>query len=346
VKKAKKSQKGEGSLATRIIASGVSTPKKHHYLPEFYLKKFSTAGELWVYDRERDTYDKRRPEITAIRKGFYAIKDEHGKKDYGEVERRLSVIESHAALAIQKLDGPLKLKVVELNALALFVALLKFRIPAFERQMNEIGAMFATVEEAKELLAPSVESVQQKLEQQGYNGADSLQEARRIYEKVHAGEYQVDISPDFRIQKMAQYSDEITQAFLKKPWTLVRSPEGSSFITSEDPLVVIELDNAPDIFSYTGPETIPAGFDFWIPLSPRTCLVIGNEACNGRVIKLQKTEVRAINVMIAAQCERFFMAGDEALLRRVARSLPRAVQSGWSMPEGIRLPECFGYRQD
>src|SRR5829696_9445381 len=85
-------------FATRIIVSGVSTPKKHHYLPEFYLKGFSTAGELWVYDRKRGTYDKRRPETTAIRKGFYAVKDEHGKKDYGEVERRLSVIESHADL--------------------------------------------------------------------------------------------------------------------------------------------------------------------------------------------------------------------------------------------------------
>src|SRR5829696_7596341 len=62
------------------------------------LKGFSTAGELWVYDRKRGTYDKRRPETTAIRKGFYAVKDEHGKKDYGEVERRLSVIESHADL--------------------------------------------------------------------------------------------------------------------------------------------------------------------------------------------------------------------------------------------------------
>jgi len=341
-----KGMKERRCFATRIIVSGVSTPKKHHYLPEFYLKGFSTAGELWVYDRKRGTYDKRRPETTAIRKGFYAVKDEHGKKDYGEVERRLSVIESHAARAIQKLDGPLKLKVVELNALALFVALLKFRIPAFERQMNEIAAMSANVEETKELLAPSVAAVQRKLEQQGYNEAESLQEARLIYEKVHSGEYQVDISPDFRIQMMAQYSNATTQAFLKKPWALVRSPEGSSFITSDDPLVVMELSDAPDIFSYTGPESIPAGYEFWIPLSRRTCLVIGNESCSGRVIRPQKNEVRAINVMIGAQCERFFMAGDEALLRRVARSLPQELQSGWSIPRGLRLPECFGYRQD
>ena len=64
--------------AARIISERLSTPKKHHYLPEFYLKGFSTAGWLWVYDRERNAYSKRRPETVAIRKGFYSIEDQDG----------------------------------------------------------------------------------------------------------------------------------------------------------------------------------------------------------------------------------------------------------------------------
>lgn len=64
----------------------LSVSKKHHYLPEFYLKGFSTAGNLWVYDREKRERRKLRPETVAIRKGFYTVEDPDGQKDHEEVE--------------------------------------------------------------------------------------------------------------------------------------------------------------------------------------------------------------------------------------------------------------------
>lgn len=145
----------------------MSVPKRHHFLPEFYLKGFCTAGELWVYDLERNEYNKRRPERVGIRKGFYTIEDQHGNKDHAEVEKRLSVIENDAALVIRQLDVGGRLKLVEKYALSLFAALLKFRTPAFERQMKEISSAVANREMRK--LAPSLEAVQQRLKQLGYN---------------------------------------------------------------------------------------------------------------------------------------------------------------------------------
>jgi hypothetical protein len=54
----------------------VSDRKKHHYVPEFYLKGFSRDGKLWVYDRDRDTYDHLPPETLGIKKNFYVFTDE------------------------------------------------------------------------------------------------------------------------------------------------------------------------------------------------------------------------------------------------------------------------------
>jgi hypothetical protein len=49
----------------------LSGPQKHHYLPEFYLKRFARGGKIWVYDRKRDDLSERRPETVGLRKNLY-----------------------------------------------------------------------------------------------------------------------------------------------------------------------------------------------------------------------------------------------------------------------------------
>jgi hypothetical protein len=81
----------------------VSDPKKHHYVPEFYLKGFCREGKLWVYDRERDFYDYLPPETLGIKKHFYSFTDENGQRDVS-AEKELSRVENAAAPVIRKLE--------------------------------------------------------------------------------------------------------------------------------------------------------------------------------------------------------------------------------------------------
>jgi hypothetical protein len=313
----------------------LSKPRKHHYLPEFYLKGFCATAELWVYDRQKDEPRKLRPETVAIRKNFYTVEGPNGEKDHAEVERRLGVVENQAAPVIRRLDAGDKIELRERYALAMFVALLKFRTTAFERQIEELNSVLTDPEHAKWLLAPSVEAVHVQLKQLGYDGPELLDLAQAYYDRIHEEGVQHRPGPNSRLEMMFSSTHQIGTEFVLKPWTVARSPEGSYFITSDLPLIVVSTGDAQDPFSFEGPGIIPSGYEAWIPLSRRTLLRIGNEALSGRYTRLEECEVHDVNVMVAAQSERFFMAGDEESLMRTARALAQVeITEGWDVTVG------------
>lgn len=56
--------------------AGVSNPKLHHYVPQFYLRRFTDpAGRLWVWDRDRDRVFPTRPGSVAAESDFYFLRD-------------------------------------------------------------------------------------------------------------------------------------------------------------------------------------------------------------------------------------------------------------------------------
>ena len=78
-------------------------PKRHHFLPEFYLNGFARDGLLWLYDRDRKQYRRQTPHNTAIIGHYYAFENQEGEKDYS-VEKFLSVIEGKAKATIERLE--------------------------------------------------------------------------------------------------------------------------------------------------------------------------------------------------------------------------------------------------
>ncbi len=53
---------------------GMSTPKLHHYVPQFYLRRFTdSTGKLWVWDRKRDRVFSARPASVAAESNFYSL---------------------------------------------------------------------------------------------------------------------------------------------------------------------------------------------------------------------------------------------------------------------------------
>lgn len=325
----------------------MSVPKRHHYLPQFYLKGFSVAGQLRVYDREKGEIRKQGPKTVAVEKGFYAVRGPGGELDYAEVEKRLGVVESQAAPAIRKLDdegGELALN--ERYALAMFVALLKYRTTAFERQSSELSEMFSDPEAAKEMLAPSVEGVRVLLERAGYEDAGPSGMAQMVYETIreHGVEYRP--NPNARLEQMLQGAYEVGTQLVQGALTVARAPEGCGFITSDDPYAVVARAGARDPHAGEGAEIIPPGYEGWIPLSGRSLLIAGHEELSGRYIRFDEAEVQAANVQIAAQCERFFIGGDETELNRVAAKLPEQIEDGWVGPGGVDLSRHLTPRPD
>jgi hypothetical protein len=50
----------------------MSEPKLHHYVPQFYLRRFTDAsGQLWLWDRDRDRVFRTQPNGVAAETNFY-----------------------------------------------------------------------------------------------------------------------------------------------------------------------------------------------------------------------------------------------------------------------------------
>ncbi|MCR9228837.1 MAG: DUF4238 domain-containing protein [Flavobacteriaceae bacterium] len=59
----------------------MSEPKLHHYVPRFYLSRFTDAnGKLWVFDKQENNVFSSRPDNLASQKRFYHLEElaQHG----------------------------------------------------------------------------------------------------------------------------------------------------------------------------------------------------------------------------------------------------------------------------
>jgi hypothetical protein len=58
-------------------------PRKHHYIPRFYLAGFASPGpkpRLWVYEKGRDPR-KSTPKLEGCQRDFYTF-EENGEKNF------------------------------------------------------------------------------------------------------------------------------------------------------------------------------------------------------------------------------------------------------------------------
>lgn len=83
------------------MISTVSDPKLHHYVPQFYLRRFADEeGNLWVWDRGADKTFRARPRAIAAESYFYHHDEleAHGhdplamEKQFAELEGEVALI--------------------------------------------------------------------------------------------------------------------------------------------------------------------------------------------------------------------------------------------------------------
>jgi hypothetical protein len=115
----------------------MSEPRKHHYLPQFYLRGFPANGQS-VLQIEKQT----------LRKYMCSIKDAAAIRDYHELddpsyedtnalEKSLAAIESDLATAIRRAVA-VGIATAEVHTrLVEFVSLMRVRVPAFKAHIEE-----------------------------------------------------------------------------------------------------------------------------------------------------------------------------------------------------------------
>ena len=115
--------------------------KRHHYLPQFYLKRFTDEeGLLCLFDRESKEFRRQQPVNTALRKHFYTVTDTDGLKSDG-IERMFSGLDSVACDVITRLDAHQTGWAHERErvSFAIFIAFFYARTPAFDQEQTALA---------------------------------------------------------------------------------------------------------------------------------------------------------------------------------------------------------------
>jgi hypothetical protein len=188
----------------------LSNPKKHHYVPRWYLEKFTDSeGYLHVYDKGAGKWRRQRPkEVMAINqyykqtwvpKGIDPNIFEIGLGQQTEPDGK-------NALELM-LSNPQALTDEHSAAILVYLELQRIRVP---RQ----------AEQAKSLLQKTILSL-------------APQEA---VEAILKGDVKLEIKDSFRIEFIRMAVGLFHPWFARMKWRVIEAGDGSSFVTTDSPV--------------------------------------------------------------------------------------------------------------
>ena len=293
--------------------------RRHHYLPQMYLRGFADEDDLlWVFDRQNNTYLHQGVLNTAVKKDFYTVVNPDGQKSDVVETMMADLVESPMKQIIERLDKRnLNWKKKDREILALFVALLKTRNLAFDKDQNEFAEqLHRWWAKAKH---PSTEAVENSLrEYQEKTGEDTTHvSAQEMFELIRDDQYELKNPRQNNIWMMMSVSFKITKAVLGLNWDILSAPNGTSFLTCDNPFTVIP----PPFFddSIQGYGILTPGASTVVPLSSKSAICFFGEGERVRGAVARRDFLRTANLVVAANSERFVIARDELLLRSIVK---------------------------
>jgi hypothetical protein len=294
----------------------MSSPRRHHYLPQFYLRGFCRGNEFWIFDREKGQFRLQTPVNTTVQTDFYSFRQQDGSID-PKPERFLATVETIAAPAIAKADEGGFLSLEEQQAISLFAALQMVRVPDFEKRHEELRR--GILERLGDNAVPVTDQ--------------ALRDARSIvlpdeagprfsaYELVQ-GLRQLENDPDLGhndfLRMIFPMATKLSHLFLLMSWVVAHAPSGIPFITTDCPFQKAPPPNY-DPQGLVGYGIGTPGAVKLMPLSSRSCLLILDEGNTFGHAAISAETVHEINLRLAVACDNYLIAVDEQLARDLVK---------------------------
>lgn len=296
----------------------MTRPKRHHYLSKSYLEGFTNDENLlWVYDRDQNEYRKQSPLNTAVESEYYTVKDDTGAKD-SSVEKFLALIDDKGVNAIRKINNGETLTYEEEQYLALFISFLHTRVPAFDESIKEtndqlIRKLSKIIFSNEDYVRRIMEKVKPDMEIDGPPVTP-----KDLIEFIHSDAYEIGIIPNrgLTIGMMIELSLDFAKIFLQMNWRFVQAHNDSSFVTTDNPFILIPpTKRSPQPFEGVGFAT--PGAQKVIPLSYKSLLVMGDKGNKRGILSISKMATRLFNLNVTNDCNRFVIGRDEELIRNI-----------------------------
>lgn len=273
-----------------------------HYLPQMYLSRFAAGEFLHVFDRATKKLRQDKPRNVAAITDYYALVTDTGRND--EVEYGfLAGIEGAAAPALTRLADGESISDHEHAVIAVFLALLCVRVPSFEEAYSKVNNELArsTFRHLAGTPALAAEFLARQEAPVSYS-------AEQLSEFVNSDRFTMPADQNERIRQMIEMAQPLIAAFEQMDWWLLRSGGAMRFVTSDAPMGLIPLPEAPAVYGCRTPNVLR-----FVALSPETCLLLAD--CSGESpILAEKVvaddDVAEINRAIARAASRLVIGRD------------------------------------
>jgi len=122
----------------------MNTPRKHHYLPQFYLDGFKVEPQkgknshIWQIKKGNPQVNYSPAiEDTGCIRDFHTIDFHDEEPDHASVEKMLSDLESEQSALLREIVRTERIADSQIEALAIFISLMRYRVPSFAEHVEE-----------------------------------------------------------------------------------------------------------------------------------------------------------------------------------------------------------------
>jgi len=272
----------------------MSEPRKHHYLPQFYLLGFSTDGKS-IFQIEKASgkhYPGNIKDIAAIR-DFHEI-DGEGAEDPNAVEKRLAKLEGELATDLRDLlnDGISNLSA--LGEVVGLLSLLRMRVPSVKEHIQES-------------LASTIKMVAKEMEKAG----KLPKPPPGLEETLSVDNLQFTVMNWRCLELMFDMaaSPDILSLLGSMRATLYRLEGEESFVTSDQPVSLFHPSITEDHKFGVGPAIREV--EITLPLSSNALLKLDHESGDHNEVLATKEEMIEFNRRTMISAQKYVFSGAE-----------------------------------
>ncbi len=205
----------------------------------------------------------------------------------------------------------------ERETLAIFIGFMMTRVPDFEKSVNAVQQHM--ISRVADFLFSDEGSVKATMDQRERDtGKKSDISAKDLVEFHKSGQYDIVIHRNESLRLMLSLSTDLANYFRQMDWSIFHALGKSSFITTDNPVILLPPRDHKPVFYGVG--IITRGALKIFPLSLTACLIMYD---NGKLTTHREADqqaVRSINLTVATQADRFVIGRDEALVRNVVET--------------------------
>ncbi|MBX3438558.1 MAG: DUF4238 domain-containing protein [Planctomycetaceae bacterium] len=209
-----------------------NTARRHHTVPQFYLRGFADNDQIATVRLPGDQRFVQSVKDASVTKNFYSVEGHLGGEDV--IEKELSKIEGAVAAILKKIvAGSWPLDPDDRMSLGFFVALQATRVPVQRRSMEGMAAQIMRLQ----IGAGGKDSLRKRLEEQGGEVDDELVE--NVWDlATQPGGPRLQMSNEGHIKHMVELAESLVKYVVGRPWVLVQFDRRSIF-TSDSPVGLI-----------------------------------------------------------------------------------------------------------